>query len=834
MPALVNSRLVRVNRALPGSGGGTSALLFLMALLALASGLASSAFAQQRVPNNGVPGPLASIPVPDIEPALQAMTVRTTGSTDSSYVFVKNKSAAIALGKALFWDMQVGSDGKTACASCHFHAGADPRSKHQLFPDRGSFGSVGLNGQLTRSLFPLTRFADPKNRDSARTSWGAIIGSQGGFLEEFLGVQPGGAADARWMSDTRTPFHDAGGIPHTQVTGRNAPSVVNAVYNFRQFWDGRANYVFNGENPFGNRDPNARVTFVRSDKTAENVRIAIKGASLASQAVGPVPNEVEMSATGRRFADVGRRLLAAQPLAGQKVDRKDSVLGALVSRTGVGLTGTYRTMVEAAFDAGWHTDTLQARVTFGPSGRTLVGSGHPAFATAYTVPESNFALFFGLALQLYQSTLVSEQTPFDKHLAGLSKQLDTSALRGMALFYGSKAKCSNCHGGPELTNASVRNVFNNGMLNRMVMGDGRPAVYDEGFYNIGVRPTSADIGNGGQAMGLPLSSSEISRLFDDATYESLVGVRNASVKVAPNERTAVNGAMKAPGLRNVALTAPYFHNGDALTLHQVLQFYNRGGNFARENMADLDADIQPLGLTDGEVNDLVRFLESLTDNRVWRHSAPFDHPQLFVKTGHGAGIVNAPSGRWRELAMQEIPAVGASGYAEDAIPAQFLGNLQTGPEKRLRIARTQAQAGTTDYTTASACLTLWATADRRNGGSRSPLSIEPCSDALADRQLFEARNDHRSPLPSATFTLYNARENKYLALRDGVVAAVSAADLRTTDAVRFENLRSLKGLVFNELNVCLYPGGTGTTASQDSLAAPRLCLDEQMPLAVRP
>src|SRR6202000_3429289 len=48
--------------------------------------------------------------------------------------FVKDKQTAIRLGKALFWDMQVGSDGVQACASCHFRAGADPRSKNQLSP----------------------------------------------------------------------------------------------------------------------------------------------------------------------------------------------------------------------------------------------------------------------------------------------------------------------------------------------------------------------------------------------------------------------------------------------------------------------------------------------------------------------------------------------------------------------------------------------------------------------------------------------------------------------------------------------------------------------------
>src|SRR5687767_1399077 len=50
--------------------------------------------------------------------------------------FVKDRKAAVQLGKALFWDMQLGSDGLMACASCHFHAGADPRARNQLNPDR--------------------------------------------------------------------------------------------------------------------------------------------------------------------------------------------------------------------------------------------------------------------------------------------------------------------------------------------------------------------------------------------------------------------------------------------------------------------------------------------------------------------------------------------------------------------------------------------------------------------------------------------------------------------------------------------------------------------------
>ena len=88
--------------------------------------------------------------------------------------FVKDPQIARALGKALFWDMQVGSDGVQACASCHFHAGADPRSKNQLSPglkripdpDLGFKTGVGPNHQLVATDFPLTRLVNPNVRGS--------------------------------------------------------------------------------------------------------------------------------------------------------------------------------------------------------------------------------------------------------------------------------------------------------------------------------------------------------------------------------------------------------------------------------------------------------------------------------------------------------------------------------------------------------------------------------------------------------------------------------------------------------------------------------------------
>ena len=69
------------------------------------------------------------------------------------------------------------------------------------------------------------------------------------------------------------------------------------------------------------------------------------------------------------------------------------------------------------------------------------------------------------------------------------------------------------------------------------------------------------------------------------------------------------GAFKTPNLRNLLMTAPYFHDGSHPTLWDVLDHYNKGGG---ENDAFLDKDMRPLALKDTEIDDLVAFLASLT------------------------------------------------------------------------------------------------------------------------------------------------------------------------------------------------------------------------------
>jgi len=228
-------------------------------------------------------------------------------------IYVKNKAEAIRLGKALFWDMQVGSDGVTACATCHFHAGVDNRLKNTLNPGAKAGDTLFGNNDLNVTGFPQfgpNYTLDPLNDfpfhqrqqpDDVQTApitrhTNDVVGSQGIRLSDFTGVVPGSAVDSVVSSEI-DPVFSVDGVNLRRVTGRNAPTTINAIYNFSNFWDGRANFIFNGENPFGPADQNAGVWF-NEDGSLVKRRVAIQFASLASQAVGPPMDTTEMSGRG--------------------------------------------------------------------------------------------------------------------------------------------------------------------------------------------------------------------------------------------------------------------------------------------------------------------------------------------------------------------------------------------------------------------------------------------------------------------------------------------------------------------------------------------------------
>jgi cytochrome c peroxidase len=600
--------------------------------------------------------------------------------------FVKDKPAAIRLGKALFWDMQVGSDGLTACASCHFHAGTDDRTRNTLNPGaRGTFAAgTRANADVQRADFPFHALADRDDSLSSVTrDRDHVTGAQGVPKTRLQGVLAGRATELGHPVRDGVFGQSARNV--RQVTGRNSPSVINAVFNHSNFWDGRASHYFNGVNPFGILDQEARI-LVNEGTGLTPVKITARTpaemaanpfvldkASLASQAVGPPGSDVEMSWAGRSFPEIGRKLLSLKPLARQRVHRADSVLGAWVDTTGQGLRTTYAEMIRAAF-----------RNELWDGGQAPNGFGHM---------EANFALLFGLSVQLYEATLVSDDTPFDRFVRGDPLALSPRQRDGMNLFFSGGTACTACHVGPEFTAASITQTLSPaeaGLIELMPGATGDLVNYDIGFYNIGVRPTAEDHGRGGRVtlngLSMPLSfvgqyffgqDTGLTLPFTPIAQPGCINTllsdppRVCPTLTDPPDRKAVDGAFKVPGLRNVELTGPYMHNGGMATLMQVVDFYVRGGDFHLANLENLDPFVDGIpGMQRDELRkaQLVDFLVALTDERVRWERAPFDHPQLFVADGHENRLEGNPK-RSRVLAdrLREIPAVGALGRATEQL-----------------------------------------------------------------------------------------------------------------------------------------------------------------------
>src|SRR5262245_46240930 len=600
--------------------------------------------------------------------------------------FVSNRQAAIALGKALFWDMQVGSDGVQACASCHFRAGADPRSKNQVSPGLKrhvpepdftfttplATRPAQPNSQLEAKDFPLTRLAVPGMRGALdpATDSNDAVSSQGVHHPE--GKDPQGFV--------------LNGVNVRRVEPRNTPSVINAVFNHRQFWDGRAENIFNGVNHLGARDTSASVFRADVSSNPLEVQVSLVNSSLASQAVAPIVSDLEMASPGRTALDVGRDLARSsrkifkdniqnlRPLAKQQVHPNDSVLGPLSRWPNPGLAvPTYDAMIKAAFHPRWWASSRIIRVNEKGTKSVVKKEDSDPNSEEYTLIQYNFTLFFGLAIQLYESTLVYDDTPWDRFRRDhpdattdpalnpwtnlTPSHISRQALFGAHLFNDrtrnpTNIRCSNCHEEAELTDASVSRInkaVNGPVRNR----DGN--VIDKGFNNIGLRPTNDDLGVGATDAFGQLSRTR--RAFPNVPPAMFDGA-------AVTKGFGVQGAFKIPSLRNVALTAPYFHNGDMRTLRDVIEFYSRGGNVAPIKTLENVEEIEPLGvpaLLCNEIDALVAFLEALTDERVLNRRAPFDHPQLFVTNGHPDVNVDANADGLADDIFIEIPAVGAAG-----------------------------------------------------------------------------------------------------------------------------------------------------------------------------
>ena len=144
--------------------------------------------------------------------------------------FVTNKEVAIQLGKALFWDIQAGSDGQS-CASCHFHAGADSRAKNQLNPGKnGGFDLTrtfegGPNYTLKAADFPFHVKDNPDDRDSGVVfDTDDVASSQGVAARTFNDIVQGQLAEnCSAIIPDPLGFH-VNQVNTLRVEGRNTPT----------------------------------------------------------------------------------------------------------------------------------------------------------------------------------------------------------------------------------------------------------------------------------------------------------------------------------------------------------------------------------------------------------------------------------------------------------------------------------------------------------------------------------------------------------------------------------------------------------------------------------
>lgn len=290
-----------------------------------------------------------------------------------------------------------------------------------------------------------------------------------------------------------------------QATGRYSPSVIMAAFSPELFWDGRA-----------------RDTFI--DPQTGEVRSPV-GAALESQAVGPPANSAEMAHAGRDWTQISAKLEVARPLA------------------------------------------LATNLPPDLASALSPGVDYPAlFASAFGDPAIN-ADRIAKALATYQRTLIADQTPWDRYVAGETTAMTPNQIDGLDAFV--SGGCAVCH---------VEGTFGSDI-----------------YANIGVRPSSEDLGR-------------------------------QRVTGSPGDA----GKFKTPSIRNVGLRSHFMHNGRFTTLSQVMRFYMQN-NGAPERFEDnLDPTVAALTVPTFRFNAVVDFMHNaLTDPRVAAAQFPFDRPTLF-------------------------------------------------------------------------------------------------------------------------------------------------------------------------------------------------------------
>ena len=272
---------------------------------------------------------------------------------------------------------------------------------------------------------------------------------------------------------------------HGRLGQRNAPTILNALYNKTQFWDGRA-------------------------KTLED------------QAALPIVNSIEMG----------------QPN-----------LNAAVARI------------------------------------ATVDEYKQAFSRVFGRPIGSADLLRAIAS--YERALVSFNSPFDRFIAGDKNAIDAAAQRGWDLF-NTRARCNKCHALTE----TKRDVT---------------LFTDNDFHDIGIGIIRHNV------VALARQAEQLVNSGDAAAIDraALQTDMSALGRFLVTKKESDIASFKTPGLRNLLMTGPYFHDGSQVTLWDVMDHYNKGDGLQNPW---LDEDIQPLALTEREIDDVVAFLASLTSD----------------------------------------------------------------------------------------------------------------------------------------------------------------------------------------------------------------------------
>ena len=229
-----------------------------------------------------------------------------------------------------------------------------------------------------------------------------------------------------------------------------------------------------------------------------------------------------------------------------------------------------------------------------------VEMGHPnldaAVAQIATVEEYQqaFRVVFGRppngadlvrAIASYERTLLSFDSPFDHFIAGDKNAIDESAKRGWELF-NNQARCNKCHALTDTT----RDVTN---------------LIDNDFHNIGVLIVQHKV------VPLARQAEQLIKKGDTPAIDQAAIQTDMSAlgRFLVTKKEPDIASFKTPNIRNVLVTGPYFHDGSQETLWDVVDHYNKGAGLQDPY---LDQDIQPLALTESDIDDLVAFMAALT------------------------------------------------------------------------------------------------------------------------------------------------------------------------------------------------------------------------------